>query len=106
MIIDAREYPKDYLLTQVAAQQLGRYVYVAQFTEHHDQRMFRLIIDGEIDSKDLTAILTGCVKDQWNTYEFSHLESITGPIIDQGARPSATTNYLRVTFSIDPKFRL
>ena len=98
MKIDARDYPVDHLLTEVAAEQLGIYVHVADFADHHGTRMFRLVIDADIDRKTLSALMTSSVRDALNVYTFSHIEAISGPIVDKGPRPASLTNYLRVTF--------
>lgn len=98
MKIDARDYPVDHLLTEVVAAQLGIYVHVADFADHHGTRMFRLIVDSDIDRKVLTGLLTSSVRDALNVYTFSHIEAISGPIVDKGPRPAQVTNYLRISF--------
>lgn len=98
MRIDARDYPVDYLLTEVAAEQLGIYVHVADFNEHHGTRMFRMIVDSDIDREVLKRLMSSSVRDALNVYTFSHIEAISAPIVDKGPRPAQITNYLRITF--------
>ena len=98
MFIDARDYPVDYLLTEVVADQLGIYVHVADFSDHHGTRMFRMIVDGDIDREALQRLLKSSVRDSLDVYTFSHIESISAPIVDKGPRPAQITNYLRITF--------
>lgn len=98
MLIDVRTYPKDYILTEVVARELGVYVHVAQFVDHHDIRMFRMIVDGDLMVTDLKKIIDTRICDSYGGYVFERIESIRGPIVDQGPRPAASTNYLRISF--------
>lgn len=98
MLIDVRDYPKDHILTEVVAQEFGIYVHVAQFNEHHDIRMFRMIVDSEISTVDLQRLMAARIRDDLGGYVFERIESISGPIVDQGRRPAQITNYLRITF--------
>lgn len=98
MYIDVRDYPTDHLLTEVVAEQLGIYVHVAQFVEHHDIRMFRMIVDSEITVEDIKKLMAGRIRDGAGGYVFERIESITGPIVDQSRRTASSTNYLRITF--------
>jgi hypothetical protein len=98
MIIDVREYPKDHLFTEVVAKEFGIYVHVAQFNEHHDIRMFRMIVDSDLSVADLKKIMSARICDKAGGYVFDRIESISGPIVDDGPRMAMTTNYLRITF--------
>ena len=98
MYLDCREYPVGYTYAEVAGQALGIYVNVADFTMVGDQRVFRMVIDGEISRDQIKQLMSSSVRDQFNVYTFFQLEAITGPCVDQGKRTSLTSHYLRVTF--------
>lgn len=98
MLIDVRNFPKDHILTEVVAKELGIYVHVAQFNDHHDIRTFRMIVDGEVSITDLKKIMDMRICDAAGGYIFERIESISGPIVDQGPRTAQLTNYLRITF--------
>lgn len=98
MLIDVRDYPRDHILTEVVAKELGIYVHVAQFNEHHDIRTFRMIVDGELTVTELQRVMAARICDAEGGYIFERIESISGPIVDKGPRPTPTTNYLRITF--------
>lgn len=98
MYLDCREYPVGYTFAQVAAEALGLYVNVADFTMAGDKRIFRMIVDGEISREQLKALMSSSVRDQFDVYTFFQIEAITGPNVDQGARTALTSHYLRITF--------
>jgi hypothetical protein len=98
MHIDCRHYPKGYAFAEVVSKGLGLYVKVADFVNHKGTRIFRLIVDPEIDKNQLSALLLSTVKDDFKTYEFAFLESIHGIVVDNGPTKSQATTYLRVTF--------
>jgi hypothetical protein len=98
MHLDARDYPVGHLLTEAVAEKLGIYVNVAHFVDHDGRRIFRMIIDNELNKKQMRELLFSTVKDKDGTYEFAYLETITGPVVDQGPRRAEETTYLRVTF--------
>lgn len=98
MHIDCRKYPDGYAFAEVISKELGLYVKVADFVEHKGNRIFRMIIDPEIDRTQLRALIYSTVKDDHRTYEFSFMESIHGVVVDNGPLKSLSTTYLRVTF--------
>lgn len=98
MYLDCRDYPDDYTFAQLAGEELGLHVRVAQFTERKGQRIFRMIVDAELDRNQLTALMQSTVRDYQGVYKFSYLESIAAPIVDNTRHTSTTTHYLRVTF--------
>lgn len=98
MLIDVRDYPRDHILTEVVAKELGIYVHVAQFNEHHGIRTFRMIVDGELSAPELQKVMAARIRDDEGGYIFERIESISGPIVDQGPRPAQIANYLRITF--------
>jgi hypothetical protein len=98
MKLDARDYPVGHLLTEVAAEQLGIYVHVAQFNHDSAMRTFRMIVDADISREAISSLLTSSVRDRQGVYTFSHIEAISGPVVDQGPRTGSIVNYLRITF--------
>lgn len=98
MHLDCREYPNGYTYAEVAGQALGIYVNVADFTVAADRRIFRMIVDAELDRQQLKNLMESTIRDQHGTYTFFQLEAITAPNVDQGIRTSVTSHYLRVTF--------
>jgi hypothetical protein len=98
MIIDIREYPRDHIFTEVVAKQFGIYVHVAQFNEHHDIRMFRMIVDSGLSVDELKKIMSARICDKEGGYVFERIESISGPLVEEGPSKSQTANYLRITF--------
>lgn len=98
MHLDCTKYPEGHTFAEEAAKALGIYVNVADFSEHDGKRMFRMIVDPEIDKKQMREILFSTIKDKKGTYEFAFLETISGPIVDQGPRRGEMTVYIRITF--------
>lgn len=98
MQLDCTKYPQGYTFAAAASEALGLYVKVADFTMAGDTRIFRMIIDPEINKKQLRELMFSSVKDAFGSYDFHHLESIAGPVVDQGPRVSPYTTYIRVTF--------
>jgi hypothetical protein len=98
MHLDCRDYPVGYLLTEVIAQKLGIYVSIADWSVNGDRRTFRMIIDGTLDKRQVRELMFSTIKDTSGTYEFAYLETIMGPVVDQGPRVNSTTSYIRVTF--------
>ena len=98
MHLDCSNYPRDHLFAELASEQLGMYVRVALFTDHHGRRMFRMIVDPEINRQQIEEILTSTIKDELGTYEFAFLETLAGPVVDKSPHRSPITSYIRVTF--------
>lgn len=98
MNLDCRDFPSDYTFAQVAGEELGLHVRVAQFTERKGQRVFRMIVDAELDGDQLAELITSSIKDKHKTYTFAYIESISAPIVDNVKHTAMTTQYLRVTF--------
>jgi len=98
MHLDCRNYPKDYTFAQVAANSLGIYVNVADFTVVGERRAFRMLVDAELDWIQLKQLMSSTIQDQHGTYEFLQVEAISAPNVDQGARTAMTSHYLRVTY--------
>lgn len=98
MHLDCREYPAGYTYAEVASNDLGLYVNVADFTEVNGQRIFRMIVDAELTAEQIYELLFSKVTDQHKTYEFFQIEAIMGPSVDQAPRTGPTSHYMRVTF--------
>lgn len=98
MHLDCTKYPKGHTFAEAAGEALGLYVKVADFAQHKGRRIFRMIIDPELDKNQLFDLISSTVKDQQATYEFSYMEIIQGPIVDQVPGRATTTSYIRVTF--------
>ena len=98
MHLDTREYPKGHLLTEVVAEKLGIYVNLADWTMQGDLRIFRMIVDAELDRRQLKELISSTIRDETGSYEFSHIETLIGPVVDQGPRRAEFTSYLRITF--------
>lgn len=98
MNFDCTGFPADYTFAEIISDKLGLYVRVANFTEHRGQRMFRMIVDPEISKAQMRELLFSTIKDSAGSYEFSHLESLQGIVVDDINHMSPTTTYLRITF--------
>src|SRR4051812_45434917 len=98
MHLDACKYPLNYHFAAVAGEQLGLYVKVANFTENNGRRMFRMIVDAELDRKQLRELLFSTIKDALGTYEFSHIDVLSGPVVDSVEQRTSSQQYLRITF--------
>lgn len=99
MHLDAREYPANHHFAAIVSEKLGMYVKVANFTTSATgRRMFRMIVDAEIDKKQMRELLFSTFKDSDGAYEFSHMEAIMGPIVDNHFHRCADQQYIRVTF--------
>jgi hypothetical protein len=98
MHLDCRDYPADYTYAQVVSNELGVYVKVANFTNHNGQRVFRMLVDPELDRQQLRELTMSTVKDAHQTYNFAYLEAIYGPVVDESKHCANFTHYIRITF--------
>jgi len=98
MNLDATKFPDGHLFTEEVSKALGMYVSVANFAEVRGRRIFRMIVDSEIDKKQMRELLFSTVKDKNQAYEFAYLETISGPIVDESPKLANSTTYIRITF--------
>ena len=98
MFLDCRKYPADYTFAQQASAGLGLYVRVAAFTVYKDRKVFRMIVDPEIDRAQLGELITSTVRDETKLYSFAYLETINGPIVDSVPHMKTDATYIRLTF--------
>lgn len=98
MHLDCTKFPETHTFAQEVGEGLGLYVKVAHFTEHNGRRMFRMIVDPEINASQLRELLASTIKDRHATYCFSYLETIQGPVVDQAPTRTGQTCYIRITF--------
>jgi hypothetical protein len=99
MEINTTQYPSDYTFAAVVGKALGLYVSVADFSPVGDGRMFRMIVDGLVNREQLRDIMDLTVRDHEGVFSFSCLESVQGPVVDQGPRRNLATSYIRVTLT-------
>jgi hypothetical protein len=98
MYLDTRDYPKDYILSEVVADKLGIYVNYAAFVTNKDQTTFRVLVDSQLDKVQLARITGGKVWDGNRLYHFSYLEVLEAPVVDNVPRMKPATSYIRLTF--------
>lgn len=98
MYLDLRDCPANQNFAEHIAKKLGIYVKVANYTYYKGHRVFRLLVDPEIYKEQMRIILFLSLKDDHKSYQFGWLESVPGPVVDNGPQMSEQTTYLRITF--------
>lgn len=99
MYLDTKEYPKDYILTEVVSRAVGCFVNLASFHDHGDHKVFRILTDSFLEDVQLSSLMSLIIKDHdGEKYAFSHIESITGPVIDKSPHLNKSTLYFRLTY--------
>ena len=98
MFLDCRKFPVDYTFAQQASAGLGMYVKVAAFTTYHSQKIFRMIVDPEINRTQLGELITSTVRDDTKLYSFAYLETVNAPVVDNVAHMKTDATYIRLTF--------
>ena len=102
MYVDVRSCPSNKSLAEHIADKIAVYVRVAEFVDHKGSTYFRMLIDTELNAKQLREILNLEVARWSRTYKFSTVETIVGPVVDNERAPhqKTDTTYLRLTYTI------